>query len=127
MNQDSELPLASLRVDGGMTVNDLLLQLQADLLGITIGMRHNCQPCVRILMSRDLVINTLTSDDLVLTAHAELVSSPGHSQILSQSRVEKSQFLHGCEIKSGSELGTRLQAEWLPGVGLRHSVPPCSM
>ena len=38
MNQDSELPLASLRVDGGMTVNDLLLQLQADLLGITIGM-----------------------------------------------------------------------------------------
>ena len=34
---DSELPLASLRVDGGMTVNNLLLQLQADL-GITIGM-----------------------------------------------------------------------------------------
>ena len=32
MNQDSELPLASLKVDGGMTVNKLLLQLQADLL-----------------------------------------------------------------------------------------------
>ena len=38
MNQDSELPLASLRVDSGMTVNNLLLQLQADLLGINIGM-----------------------------------------------------------------------------------------
>ena len=37
MNQDSELPLASLRVDGGMTANKLLLQLQADLLGIPVG------------------------------------------------------------------------------------------
>ena len=37
MNQDSELPLTSLRVDGGMTVNNLLLQLQADLLGIPVG------------------------------------------------------------------------------------------
>ena len=37
MNQDSELPLASLRVDGGMTVNHTLLQLQADLLGIPVG------------------------------------------------------------------------------------------
>ena len=37
MNQDSELPLASLKVDGGMTVNKLLLQLQADLLGIPVG------------------------------------------------------------------------------------------
>lgn len=36
MNQDSELPLASLKVDGGMTVNKLLLQLQADLLGIPV-------------------------------------------------------------------------------------------
>ena len=37
MNQDSELPLARLRVDGGMTENDTLLQLQADLLGIPVG------------------------------------------------------------------------------------------
>lgn len=37
MNQDSELPLASLKVDGGMTVNNLLLQLQADILGIPVG------------------------------------------------------------------------------------------
>ncbi len=37
MNQDSELPLAQLKVDGGMTANDLVLQLQADILGITVG------------------------------------------------------------------------------------------
>ena len=37
MNQDSELPLVSLKVDGGMTENQLLLQLQADLLGIPVG------------------------------------------------------------------------------------------
>ena len=41
MNQDSELPLASLKVDGGMTVNKLLLQLQADLLGIPVGEYHS--------------------------------------------------------------------------------------
>ena len=34
MNQDSELPLNSVRVDGGMTGNKLMLQLQADILGI---------------------------------------------------------------------------------------------
>ena len=37
MNQDVGLPLSRLRVDGGMTVNNTLLQLQADLLGIPVG------------------------------------------------------------------------------------------
>ena len=37
MNQDSELPLNSVRVDGGMTENKLMLQLQADILGIKMG------------------------------------------------------------------------------------------
>ena len=37
MNQDSELPLSSVRVDGGMTGNKLMLQLQADVLGIKMG------------------------------------------------------------------------------------------
>ena len=41
MNQDSELPLTSLRVDGGMTVNNLLLQLQANLLEIQVGRYRN--------------------------------------------------------------------------------------
>eukprot|EP00731_Ephydatia_muelleri_P009479 Em0005g65a len=36
MNQDSHLPLALLKVDGGMTSNNLLLQLQADILGIPV-------------------------------------------------------------------------------------------
>ena len=37
-----------------------------------------------------------------------VASFPGHSQILFRSRGEKSIFLHRCEIKSGSGLGTRL-------------------
>ncbi|XP_065846277.1 glycerol kinase 3-like isoform X1 [Oscarella lobularis] len=36
MNKDSKIPLTELLVDGGMTKNSLLLQLQADLLGIPI-------------------------------------------------------------------------------------------
>ncbi|KAH9514969.1 Glycerol kinase 3, partial [Bulinus truncatus] len=36
MNKDSGINLTSLRVDGGMTVNSLLMQIQADLLGIQV-------------------------------------------------------------------------------------------
>lgn len=36
MNEDCGSPLLSLKVDGGMTKNDLLLQLQADLIGIDV-------------------------------------------------------------------------------------------
>ncbi|XP_037072166.1 LOW QUALITY PROTEIN: glycerol kinase-like [Pollicipes pollicipes] len=36
MNQDSGIPLTALQVDGGGTVNTLLVQLQADLLGIPV-------------------------------------------------------------------------------------------
>jgi glycerol kinase len=36
MRADSGLELAELRVDGGMTVNDTLLQIQADLLGVRV-------------------------------------------------------------------------------------------
>jgi len=39
MNKDSGLPLTQLRVDGGMTANTLLMQLQADLIGISVGKR----------------------------------------------------------------------------------------
>ena len=38
MNMDCGIPLTSLQVDGGMTVNNLLMQLQADILGISVGM-----------------------------------------------------------------------------------------
>lgn len=53
MNQDSELPLARLRVDGGMTVNDTLLQLQADLLGIPVGRQEEGR-----LVGRDTVMRS---------------------------------------------------------------------
>ena len=39
MNQDSEQSMDRLVVDGGMTVNRTLLQLQADLLGLRVGER----------------------------------------------------------------------------------------
>ena len=38
MNRDSGMTLMSLKVDGGMTANNLLMQLQADLIGIDVGM-----------------------------------------------------------------------------------------
>jgi glycerol kinase len=36
MNEESEVPLATLKVDGGMTASDLLLQIQADLIGAPV-------------------------------------------------------------------------------------------
>jgi glycerol kinase len=36
MNQDSGVDLESLKVDGGMVQNDLLMQFQADLLGVPV-------------------------------------------------------------------------------------------
>jgi len=36
MNKDSGVPLRSLKVDGGMAVNNLLMQFQADVLGVPV-------------------------------------------------------------------------------------------
>ncbi|XP_046854045.1 glycerol kinase-like [Xenia sp. Carnegie-2017] len=36
MNKDSGIPLMSLKVDGGMTANSLLMQIQSDILGIPV-------------------------------------------------------------------------------------------
>uniref|UniRef100_A0A3Q2YQK6 Probable glycerol kinase n=1 Tax=Hippocampus comes TaxID=109280 RepID=A0A3Q2YQK6_HIPCM len=36
MNKDSGVPLVQLQVDGGMTANRLLMQLQADILGVSV-------------------------------------------------------------------------------------------
>jgi glycerol kinase len=36
MNADSGVPLKSLKVDGGMVVNELLMQFQADILGVPV-------------------------------------------------------------------------------------------
>lgn len=37
MNKDSGIDLKELQVSGGMTQNKLLMQMQADLLGIPVG------------------------------------------------------------------------------------------
>lgn len=55
MGKDSAIPLQSLQVDGGMTANQLLMQLQADLLGLSVG-NHSQQ---RMFSSR-LFIDGLT-------------------------------------------------------------------
>ena len=36
MNADSGVPLTALKVDGGMVHNDLLMQIQADVLGVPV-------------------------------------------------------------------------------------------
>src|SRR5699024_9841413 len=36
MNADSGVPLTTLKVDGGMVANDLLMQFQADILGVSV-------------------------------------------------------------------------------------------
>jgi glycerol kinase len=36
MNKDSEIALTALKVDGGATVNNTLMQLQADILGLPV-------------------------------------------------------------------------------------------
>ena len=36
MNADSGVPLKALKVDGGMVYNDLLMQIQADVLGVPV-------------------------------------------------------------------------------------------
>ena len=42
MNQDSGIPLTQLQVDGGMTANNLLMQLQADILNLKVGKKYLC-------------------------------------------------------------------------------------
>ncbi|KAG7215746.1 hypothetical protein INR49_021967 [Caranx melampygus] len=44
MNQDSGIPLTQLQVDGGMTSNRLLMQLQADILCIPVGKITHLRP-----------------------------------------------------------------------------------
>jgi len=36
VNADGDVPLTDLRVDGGMVVNELLMQFQADILGVSV-------------------------------------------------------------------------------------------
>ncbi|KAA0195783.1 hypothetical protein HAZT_HAZT008641 [Hyalella azteca] len=43
MEQDSGISISRLLVDGGMTTNDLLLQLQADLAGVPVGESCACR------------------------------------------------------------------------------------
>jgi glycerol kinase len=46
MQADSGLPLAELRVDGGASANGLLMQIQADVLGIDVVRPKNAEATV---------------------------------------------------------------------------------
>ena len=46
MQTDSGLPLAQLRVDGGASANNLLMQIQADVLGIDVVRPKNAEATV---------------------------------------------------------------------------------
>lgn len=46
MMHESGIPLTELRVDGGAAANDLLMQIQADLLGITVVRPHHTETTV---------------------------------------------------------------------------------
>lgn len=46
MNRDSGIDLQSIQVDGGMTANSLLMQLQADLVGIPVGKYLCVSTCI---------------------------------------------------------------------------------
>jgi hypothetical protein len=67
MNKDCGIPLTKLLVDGGMTVNNYVMQLQADLCGIPVGSylhtllwggghrRQINQGALYILLRRDVI------------------------------------------------------------------------
>lgn len=60
MNQDCCVPLPVLGVDGGMTGNRLLMQLQADILCIPVG--KNFKELLWVLEPVLVLSETVTSD-----------------------------------------------------------------
>ncbi|XP_068185257.1 glycerol kinase 3-like isoform X2 [Antennarius striatus] len=78
MNQDSGVPLTKLQVDGGMTSNRLLMQLQADIL---------CMPVVRPAMSETTALGAAMA-----AGAAEGVDvwslSPGHLSHITSEKYE---------------------------------------
>ncbi|MEL6615325.1 MAG: FGGY-family carbohydrate kinase, partial [Bacteroidota bacterium] len=70
MTADAEAPLAELRVDGGMTANGLLMQIQADLLGVPVARAaHAESTALGAAMLAGLGAGVWSPDDL--TQHAE--------------------------------------------------------
>jgi glycerol kinase len=52
MSKDCGLQLTRLQVDGGMTANKLLMQTQADLVGICVSKCHYCQKRIVSVLCR---------------------------------------------------------------------------
>lgn len=83
MNQDSRVPLTQLQVDGGMTSNRLLMQLQADILCTTVGKHvHAGRRRFRFLtMQRSTKPPEVSVQFLSLDQHQEQLDRPELAQI----------------------------------------------
>ena len=69
MVADSGVNVASLRADGGMTANTLLMQFQADLLDVQAREEPSClclYPCMYLVLSLYIEIYIYTSDTVYI-------------------------------------------------------------
>ncbi len=96
MNKDSGIPLTEIKVDGGASRNDFLMQFQSDLLGV--------------LVDRPGMVETTAAGSAFLAGLAVgLWVSP---EALSQARISE----HIFEPAMKSELREKLYGEWLAAV-----------
>lgn len=69
VNADVDAPLTELRVDGGMTVNDLLMQFQADILGV---------PVIRPVVTETTALGAAYAAGLAVGVWASIDDLRGH-------------------------------------------------
>eukprot|EP01133_Synstelium_polycarpum_P001433 gene1433-1662_t len=74
MQKDSNDKLSQLRVDGGMTQNDLLLQIQSDILGLPVARPHNLETtCFGAAYAAGLTVGLYKES---MTFHAGKIFTP---------------------------------------------------
>eukprot|EP01135_Chromosphaera_perkinsii_P008925 Nk52_evm35s1524 gene=Nk52_evmTU35s1524 len=110
MNMDCGIPLASLKVDGGMTINSTMMQIQADLLGI---------PVVRPSMAETTALGAAIAAGIAVGVFKEneiglsISTSTFKSKIDQQERTKR---MHGWKKAIHRALG------WTLPVGEDHTV-----
>lgn len=67
MNQDCGIPLQKLLVDGGMTINNYLMQLQADLCGIPVGKQTSLTFVFNLTAQRSFFVKFLVRPTMTET------------------------------------------------------------
>ena len=72
MQADSGVPLTTLKVDGGMVVNELLMQFQSDLLGVpSCGRRSSETTALGAAYAAGLAVGFWGSEEAIRTNWAE--------------------------------------------------------